>query len=264
MKRLIFLLAISVALLAPAGALASGVVLKVQRSAHLVAVTRSANHVALVHTSAAARLHVGQRVSMSARNLRNGTLAAASVRVVGRAHKVRFRGLLLAQSRTRLLVSAGGAVISVHRGSRTTSSARDHGGPQAGNQVDVVVTVNDDNDELDEDAVVVVAPMAPGGQIEGTLTIGTGQVTVTSEHMTLVLNVPTGFDLTTFKNGDEVLATFTQAADTTLTLSALSLNADAQQADEDDGDDDGDHGGGGGGDDHGGGGGGGGGHDGHH
>ena len=268
MKRLIFLLAISVALLAPAGALASNVVLKVQKSAHLVAVTGSANHVALVHTSAAARLHVGQRVSMTARTLRNGTLAAAKVRVLGRAHKVRFRGLLLAKSRTRLVVSAGGAVISVHRGTRTTSSARDHGGPQPGNQVDVVVTVNDDNDELDEAAVVVVAPMAPGGQLEGTLTLGTGTVTVTSEHITLVLKVPTGFDLTTFKNGDEVLATFSQAADTTLTLTALSLNADAQQADEDDGDDDGDGdhgggggGGGGGGDDHGGGGGGGGGGD---
>jgi uncharacterized membrane protein YgcG len=277
MKRLIFLLAISVALLAPAGALASGVVLKVQKASHLVAVTRSANRVALVHTSAAARLHLGQRVSMTARTLRNGTLAAAKVRVLGRAHQVRFRGLLLAQSRTRLVVSAGGAVITVHRGIRSTSSARDHGGqPQPGAQVVVTATVNDDNDdnddndELDENNVVVVAPMAPGGQLEGHLTIGTGTVTVSSEHMTLVLNVPTGFDLTGFANGDEVLATFTQETTGTLTLTALSQNEDEDQADNDD-NDDGDHGGdhgggggggGGGGDDHGGGGGGG--HDGHH
>jgi hypothetical protein len=258
MKRLIFLLAISVALLAPAGALASGVVLKVQRSSHLVAVTRSATHVALVHTSAAARLHVGQRISMSSRALRNGTLAAASVRVVGRAHKVRFRGLLLAQSRTKLVVSAGGAVLTVHRGSRSTSSARDHG-PILGSQIDMVVTIAAD-DELDEDAVVVVAPMAPGGQIEGQLTLGTGTVTVTSEHMTLVLNVPTGFDLTTFANGDEVLATFAQQTDGTLLLTALSANDNAQQADDEDDDDGGGGGGGGhdGGGGHGGGGGGGG------
>ena len=248
MKRLIFLLVFSTVLLAPAGALASGVVLKVQKSSHLVAVTSSATHVALVHTSAAARLHVGQRVSMSARTLRNGTLAAASVRVLGRAHTVRFRGLLLAQSRTKLVVSAGGAVISIHRGSRSTSSAGDHGGPKPGAQVVVVATVGND-DELDEDNVAVVAPTAPGGQIEGHLTLGTTTVTVSSEHMTLVLNVPTGFDLTKFANGDEVLATFTQQADGTLLLSALSGDENAQQADE--GDDDGgdNHGGGGGGDD---------------
>jgi uncharacterized membrane protein YgcG len=124
---------------------------------------------------------------------------------------------------------------------------------------------NDDNDELDENNVVVVAPMAPGGQLEGHLTLGTGTVTVSSEHMTLVLNVPTGFDLTGFANGDEVLATFAQQTDGTLTLTALSHNEDEDQADNDD-NDDGDHGGdpgGGGGGGGGYGGGGGGGHDGH-
>jgi hypothetical protein len=254
MKRLILLLALSAALLAPAGALASGVVLKVQPASHLVAVTRSATRVALVHTSAAARLHVGQRVSLSARTLHNGTLSAASVRVLGRAHTVRFRGLLLAKSRTNLVVSAGGAVISIHRGTRSTSSARD-GGPQPGSQVAVQATVGAD-DELDADDVSVVTAMAPGGSIEGHLTLGTTSVTVSSEHMTLVLNVPAGFALTSFANGDEVLATFVQQADGTLVLTQLSSDENAQRADDDNGDGDG------GGDGHGGDGHGGGGHDG--
>ena len=259
MKRLLFSLAISMALLAPAGDLASGVVLKVQKASHLVAVTSSATHVALVHTSAAARLHVGQRVSLTARTLRNGTLSAANVRVVGRAHTVRFRGLLLAKSRTHLVVSAGGAVISIHRGTRSTASARDTR-PVPGSQVAVQATVGA-NDELDEDDVAVVTATAPGGSIEGQLTLGTGTVTVSSEHMTLVLNVPTGFDLTTFMTGDEVLATFAQQADGTLLLTQLSGDEDAQQADEDNDHGDGDHHGGG--HHHGGGGGdgGGGGHD---
>jgi hypothetical protein len=276
MKRLIFLLAISVALLAPAGALASGVVLKVQRSSHLVAVTRSASHVALVHTSAAARLRVGQRVSMASRHLRNGTFAGSRVRVVGRAHTVRFRGVLLSKSRTRLVVSAGGAILSIHRAARSTSSARDHGGGNddnldPGNVIDMVVGFNDNNDELDEDNVAVVAPAAPGGQLEGTLTLGANNTTITvsSEHITLILNVPAGFDLTGFANGNEVLATFTQDATTgTLTLTALAQDQNAQAANEDNndndnnddnGDDNGHDGGGGG---HDGGGGGGGGHDG--
>jgi hypothetical protein len=234
MKRLILLLAISAALLAPAGALASGVVLKVQKSTHLVAVASSATHVALVHTSAAARLHVGQRVSLTARTLRNGTFSSANVRVVGRAHTVRFNGLLLAKSGKRLLVSAGGAVIAVNRGTRSTASASD-GGPVVGSQVVVQATVGTD-DELNEDALSVVTATAPGGKIEGHLTLGTGTVTVSSEHMTLVINVPTGFDLTKFATGDEVLATFTQQADGTLLLTELSGDENAQQADQ--GDDD--------------------------
>lgn len=237
MKRMIVLLAASAALLAPAGALASGVVLKVQPSSHLIAVTRSATRVALVHTTAASRLHVGQRVAMTARSLRNGTFAAAQVRVVGRAHTVRFRGLLLARTRTHLIVSAGGAVVTIHRASRSTSSARDHG-PRTGSQIVVQATVGA-NEELDEDAVSVVTAMAPGGQIEGHVTLGTSTVTVSSEHMTLVLKVPTGFDLTKFANGDEVLATFSQQADGTLVLTQLSADDNVDQADDDNGDDDG-------------------------
>jgi hypothetical protein len=230
MKRLILLLTVSTALLAPAGALASGVVLKVQPSSHLVAVTRSATRVALVHTSAAARLHVGERVALTGRTLRNGTLSAASVRVLGHTRTVRFRGLVLGKSRTTLIVSAGGAVISIHRGGRSTSSARD-GGPRTGSQVVVQATVGA-NDELDEDEVTVVVPLAPGGSIEGHLTLGATTVTVSSEHMTLVLNVPAGFDLTAFATGDEVLATFTQQTDGTLALTQLSGDENTQQADE--------------------------------
>jgi hypothetical protein len=252
MKRLLIFLVVVAALAAPSAALANGVVLKVQRSNHLVAVTRAGTtKVALVHTSAAARLHVGQRVALSARTLHNGTLAASAVRVVGRAHTVRFRGLLLAKSRTRLVVSAGGAVITMHRGARTTASANDTG-PAPGSTVAVTATV-EDNDDLDETEVDTVSADAPGGAIEGKLTLGTGKITVVSEHMALVLNVPAGFDLSKFANGNEVLARFTQGADGTLTLTALSGDENAQQADDDQNDDNDDNDGGGDGGDHGGG-----------
>lgn len=261
MKRLVLLSITAAALLVPSAAFASGVVLKVQRATHLAAVTNGTTKVTLVHT--AAKLHVGQRVTVQGRTLRNGTLAASSVHVVGRARTVHFRGLLLKKSGTRLVLSAGGAIIAVNRGAaRTTSSASDTG-PQPGSTVDVTATVGT-TDELDEDTVTTVSADAPGGAIEGKLTIGSGKITVVSEHMALVLNVPTGFDLTTFANGDEVLAKFTQGADGTLTLTALSGDDNAQEAD-DNGDDNaggGPHGGGGdGGGGHGGGGGDGGGGD---
>lgn len=229
MKRLVILLVVSAALLAPSAALASGVVLKVQRAAHLVAVTNGKTKVSLVHT--AAKLRVGQRVALQGRTLRNGTVAASSIRVVGRAKTVHFRGLLLKKNGTRMVLSAGGAIIAVRRGAaRTTSSASDSG-PQPGSVVDVTVTIAN-GDELDEDNVTTVSADAPGGAIEGKLTLGTGKITVVSEHMALVLNVPTTIDLSTFANGDEVLAQFTQGADGTLTLTAISGDENAQEADD--------------------------------
>src|SRR3954454_17508614 len=104
MKRLAILLILAGALVAPSAAFASGVVLKVQRATHLVAVTRANNKVALVHTNAATRLKVGERVNMTARTLRNGTLAASAVKVVGKADKIRFRGLMLRENRNKFVV----------------------------------------------------------------------------------------------------------------------------------------------------------------
>jgi hypothetical protein len=218
-------------------------VLKVQRAAHLVAVTNGKTKVNLVHTTA--KLRVGQRVNLSGRTLRNGTVAASSIRVVGRARTVHFRGLLLKKSGTRMVLSASGAIISVKRGAaRSTSSANDTG-PQPGATVDVTATVSS-TDELDEDNTTTVSADAPGGAIEGKLTLGTGKITVVSEHMALVINVPSTFDLSKFKNDDEVLAKFTQGADGTLTLTDLSGDDNAQEADDNDdgdnGDDNGDNG----------------------
>ena len=230
MKRLVILTIAAAALVIPSTAFASGVVLKVDKQAHLVAVAQTKTKVALVHTSAASKLHVGQRVAMQARALRNGTYSAAGVRVVGHASKVSFRGLLLQKSATRYIVSAGGAVIALHRG-RATASANDSGGPAPGTTVQVTATVGQ-NDDLNEDQVTTVSADHPGGAIEGTLTLGTGTITVVSEHMALVLNVPTGFDLSQFQNGDEVLAVFAQQTDGTLLLSSLSGDQSAQQADQ--------------------------------
>ena len=240
MKRSILFLTVLAALLAPAGAFASGVVLKVQPESHLVAVSRSATRVSLVHTSAVARLHVGQRVALTARGLGNGTLGATKIRIVGRARTVRFRGLLLGKTHTHLLVSAGGAVLSVRRGGRSASSVRD-GLPRVGSQIAVQATFGA-HDELDEHDVVVVAPMAPGGSLEGWLTVGTTTVTISSEHLTLVLNVPAGFDLTRFATGDEVFATFAQQPDGTLTLTKLARDDD-ERDDDHGGDRGGDRGG---------------------
>jgi hypothetical protein len=250
MKRLALIVVAGAALATPSLASAgTGTVVKVDRASKLVAVTRANARVALVHTAAAARLHVGQRIALRARTLKNGTLGSARVKVVGRAKTARFRGFVLSRRHGRLVVSAGGAVISV-RTARTTSSAA-NGGPTPGSEV--LVDARVDDDELEVQKVTVVSESAPGGKLEGRLTIGTGTVTVRDDEMTLVLKVPTGFDLSKFRTGDEVLATFTQGTDGSLTLTELAANDDENEADDEgeiehhDGnhndDDDGDEGG---------------------
>jgi hypothetical protein len=219
MKRLVILTLAAAALIVPSTALASGVVLKVQKATHLVAITRAKNDVALVHTTAASRLHVGQRIAIT----------KTGVRVLGRARTATFRGLMLARSRSTMTVSAGGAVVTLDRDAHDRRPA-----PAPG------ATIGQTG-ELDEHDFVVDAAH-PGGRIEGTLTLGTSTVTIVSEHIALVLNVPAGLDLAAFRSGDEVLAEFTQGADGTLTLAKLAF----EDTDNDDNDNDGHDGRGGG------------------
>ncbi len=243
MKRLLFLFVVAAVLAAPSAALAGGVVIKVERGAHLVAVARTSSHVVLAHSAAAARLHVGDRVALHARTLRNGTLAASRIRVLGRARTVRFRALLLAKSARSMKVSAGGAIVQL--------AARSETAAKPGAEVEVEAAVENDNDELEAEDVAVVSAMAPGGTLEGhLLAIGTSTITVGSEHLVLVINVPAGFDLSGFRVGDEVLATFAQQSDGTLLLTKLSGDENAEQADEDGNGDNGGDGGGDGGGDH--------------
>src|SRR4029077_5912007 len=121
-------------LLVPTGAFASGVVIKVQKGTHLVVVARTPSNVVLVHTQA--KVAVGERVALHARRLRNSTFSASRVDVLGRVHRVRFRGLLLSNSGARLMASAGGALVALHRGAHRNDSA-----PRPGSVVQVTVTI---------------------------------------------------------------------------------------------------------------------------
>jgi hypothetical protein len=230
MKRLAILAIVAGALLAPATAF-GGVVLKVQPAKQLVAVAQPKAKVVVVRTASARSLHVGERVAMHGRRLR----------VLGRAHTVRFRGVLLARDQRHVVVSAGGALINVGRRSNDDP-------PAPGTTIVVTATVGGD-DDLAEDTITPVSVDHPGGALEGRLTLGTSTITVASEHIALVIAVPAGVDLSAFRNGDEVLAQFAQQADGSLLLTSLALRNHEDDEDDDDGGHDrhgGDDGGGGG------------------
>jgi hypothetical protein len=220
MKRSLLVLVAVAALVVPSTALANGVVLKVQRGAHEVAVATSPSRVALVHTNA--RLAVGQRVAFTTHG----------AKVIGRAHNVRFRGLLVARTQHAMLLSAGGAVMSVRRDDH-------HGDPRRGAIVEVNATVGANGALDDNDNPVVVTPAALGGRIEGTLTIGADSITVTGDELNLAIKVPVGTNLGAFRNGDDVEATFAQGTDGTLTLTKLELRRNNDDNDDNDHHDDG-------------------------
>jgi hypothetical protein len=227
MRRLFLALVAAAALAVPGTALAGGVVLKVEHSAHLAAIAQ-AKHVVLVHTAAVQKLRVGQRVAMSARRLANGTFAATNVRVVGRANHVAFRGFVLSRSRAahRITLSAGGAPVTVHANDTA----------QPGSEVEVDADVGE-NGQLDATHVTTVAPTAPGGSIEGhVFALGTGTVTIVSDEQMLVLKVGAGIDLSSIRLGDEVFANFTQLSDGSLVLTSISSDENAAAADGEHGD----------------------------
>jgi uncharacterized membrane protein YgcG len=220
MKRIALLVVLSATFLAPAqAALAGGVVVKVDRTAHLVAVNRGAA-VNLVHVKSTARLHVGQRVGLKLRRLANGTFMSSGVKVLGHARTAHFHAIALSSTAGHLTVSAGGAVLSM-----TTSSSSP---TPPGSEVDVEAEL--DNGGISATQVTVASATAPGGSIEGTLTLGTNTITVVSDAMALVLNLPASFDLSQFTDGQEVLATFAQQPDGTLLLVSLAGDDGAAQA----------------------------------
>jgi uncharacterized membrane protein YgcG len=228
MKRLILALVAAAALVAPASALAGNVVLKVERGSRLAAVANQ-RHVMLVHTAAALKLRVGDRISMRSRRLANGTFAARDVHVLGRARHVAFGGFVMSRSRHdhSVTISAAGAPVTVQTANP----------PAPGSEVNVDATVNE-NGDLDADDVNVVTAAAPGGSIEGHVSaLGTGSITIASEHEVLVLTVPAGFSLGALQVGDEVLAQFSQQSDGSLVLTSLTADENAVAANNNQGED---------------------------
>jgi hypothetical protein len=220
MRRFILVLVAAAALAAPGSALAGGVVLKFEHGSHLAAVVH-AKRVSLVHTTAS--LKVGQRIALSERRLANGTFAATHVRVLGRAKHVEFRAFVLSHRQDRVTVSAGGAPVTV----QTTAPAT------PGSEVDVDADVND-NGQLQATQVTTTAPTAPGGSIEGhVFALGTGSITIASEHQLLVLKVGAGVDVSKLQVGDEVLANFSQLSDGSLVMTSISADNAAAAGDDD-------------------------------
>src|SRR5262249_49757041 len=113
-----------------------GVVVKIDRSSHLVAIAGADGIVQLAHVPNLRSLQVGQRVSLALRALHNGTVAASSLGILGRAGVTHVRGVVLVRGVNGLVLSGHGALLTLHVRTARTLSAR---GPQVGSVVDATV-----------------------------------------------------------------------------------------------------------------------------
>jgi hypothetical protein len=159
-KKLPLLVAIA-ALAAPGTAAAahqSGIVVKADVNAHLLVVAQKSGHVVRVHapTSRFARsgkrFRVGQRISFTARELRNGTLAGSGFRVTGHARRVSVHGIVRAyDARKRsITLAAGGALLRMklaRTGARTFMASAPP--PKVGDEVTVTASVDENDDTLE-------------------------------------------------------------------------------------------------------------------
>lgn len=141
MKKIVIALAAVVAVALPANASAArlhGVVVSKQKARDVLVVAARNGTAWSVHTKSAAR--VGSVVMVSAKRLGNGTYAATSVRVSGRASRARIRGVVIRNVAGTTFLSAGRSVVAVHNGGRSLMSVTESG-PLPGTVVAVSATI---------------------------------------------------------------------------------------------------------------------------
>ena len=151
---------------------------------------------------------IGRRVAVTVSGLRNGTFSERQVRVAGRNRHVRLRGMVsFASRRHGFFVLSGDGVSMIVRPSRGHSDQM----PPVGSEVTATGEVDDQGD-LDEQSVQDNGGAPHTIDVEGTiLSIDNSARTITvsadddeQSGSSVVVSVPTSFDLSKFTVGQEV------------------------------------------------------------
>jgi hypothetical protein len=214
-----------------------GTVVHKNKRAHSFVVAASRGQLSAVHAKRSPR--PGSTVRLNARKLRNGTFAAKGIRVTGRKHRVRVRGVVTYSNLRRGLftVSSRGVSLLVKKHHRGRAAAADNSMPRVGTKVQVDVTV-DDQGNLEEQDTNEVGSVQDTIDLEGqVLSVDTAANTISvsaddcgESGAALVVHVP---DASKFQVGDEVELTVTgPAADGSFTLVQSSGDDNSQEADD--------------------------------
>lgn len=230
-----------------------GIVVHHNRAAHSFVVAGRGGRLFAVHARRSPR--IGRHVTVTARRLRNGTFHAQRVHNTHRiSHQVRARGVISWVNRRKgeFTISAPGVSMLVHTDRRSTARVA---GALPGVGTDVVVTGRvDDQGDLEDQSIQDEGTQTTGIDLEGTvlsIDAAAGTITVSADDEddsggSVVVDVPTTFDITQFSVGEEVELLVQPNSDGTVTLLGSSDDDNAQRADdegEQQGDNPGDEGG---------------------
>lgn len=246
----------AVAALAAAGS-ASAATLKgtvVHRSSNSHSFVVADAHGAMTAIHASRTPGVGRKVVVRARQLRNGTFAATSIRRGARVHRARVRGVVtyVDHRKGAFVVSARGVslVVRNRRATARAAAATDPSTtlPDPGTTVTVTTTVDDQGD-LENEGVQDQGQTTEPTDLEGKiLSIDTAARTLTlsaddNEDLagaSVVVHLPDTFDMTAFQVGDQVEIKATLQPDGSYLAVGSSQDANKQEADSS-GDDQGDN-----------------------
>jgi hypothetical protein len=231
MKRILLsALALAAVLALPATASAfSGVAVAKDSARHTVVVASKGGVVRTVRARGhLTGVHLGSRVSYTARRLTDGTFRAGTLRTSGRVSRAVLRGVIVRNQVKlhRVLLSAGGSVFSVRAPARGFMSHRGH---RAGERVEVQVRI--ERGGLGAISIVTLG-QASTLELEGIfLSVNGDQLRLAVEHRGEVfVTIPAGFQLPQLKPGDEIELIVNVDATGAFTL--LSVNADDENDDD--------------------------------
>lgn len=242
MKRVFLLAAAALAALAfalpaTAGTTAfRGVVIAKKAGRHAF-VTASKNGVVRTVRARGAmkRIRVGRRVAVQAAALPDGTFAASSVKLLGKARRAHFRATVVAKRGLRLFVSAGGSVFALRvKSGHKTGASEGSGDLKPGDDVDCDAGVKGGNLEARDGDVTKVGhsdQLVLEGIYLATADDGTIELAVVHKGRVFV-KVPDEVIVPDFKPGDEIALVVTVDADGNFTL----VKAENESAGDDDGD----------------------------
>jgi hypothetical protein len=216
-----------------------GTVVHHNRGAHSFVVAGRHGHLYAIHARRAPR--VGRHVVLTARRLRNGTFRLQRLRSSARTTRhVRVRGVVswVNRRKAEFTVSAPGVSMLVRSARRGAARAAD-ALPPVGTNVVVTGTVDDQGD-VEDQSVQDEGTDSTGVDLEGqVLSVdpvgGTITVSADDEDQTgssIVVDVPSTFDITQFTPGEEVELLVQPNGDGTVTLLGSSDDSNAQGADD--------------------------------
>jgi hypothetical protein len=184
----------------------TGVVVAKDPARKAIVTASAQGTVRTLRVAAVARFSVGQRLSVRAGKLRDGTFRSHVTKVSGRAARTKLRGTVVRHQPAlrRYLISAGGSVLAVRISAARRTASVSARRPRSGDQVMMSVTLTGGTPTATSvETVGHTGTLELEGIFLGLTTDGSIRLAV-AERGEVIVAVPAGTPAPTAKPGDEL------------------------------------------------------------